>query len=216
MVRISSVLAAAVALVASLSAGSSAVSAQTFQACRVPSVGVIYMINVGDAPTACLDASHVQFSWTEGGVADNSVTSAKIVDGSITPADLAASATPAGVDFTTGVTFFDPTTTSTTYATLDISHPASGYIIAQATIQVYCTTEQILRLGITNGGTGFEGAFYTVPVANAWTMMFKHEVLEVTGAGTANVNFNALTYSVDTCTNLHMIDFHAFYLPNRY
>jgi hypothetical protein len=65
-------------------------SAQTFEACRVPSVGVIYMINVGDAPTACLDPSHVQFSWTEGGApADGSITTAKLADGAVTSAKIA-------------------------------------------------------------------------------------------------------------------------------
>lgn len=89
------------ASVALLVAGFAApASAQTFQACRVPAVGVIYMINVGDAPTACLDPSHVQFSWTEGGapadgtittvkLADNAVTSVKIADGAVAGADLA-------------------------------------------------------------------------------------------------------------------------------
>jgi hypothetical protein len=56
----------------------------------VPAVGVIYMINVGDAPAACLDPSHVQFSWTEGGApADGSITTAKLADGAVTTVKLA-------------------------------------------------------------------------------------------------------------------------------
>lgn len=39
---------------------------QTFQACYVPEVGVIYLINQQGLPTACVTASHVPFSWTEG------------------------------------------------------------------------------------------------------------------------------------------------------
>ncbi|MDH3205367.1 MAG: hypothetical protein OEO79_02075 [Gemmatimonadota bacterium] len=79
--------------------GSSLTAQSTFEACRVPSVGAIYMINVPGAPAACLDASHVAFSWTEGGVpaagsitdvelAADAVTSAKILDASILPADM--------------------------------------------------------------------------------------------------------------------------------
>jgi hypothetical protein len=81
-------------------------SQTTFQACRVPAVGAIYMINVAGAPAACLDASHVAFSWTEGGtLADGSVTSAKIADGTIAAADLGAGAvtTAAILDGTIGV-----------------------------------------------------------------------------------------------------------------
>ncbi len=100
MVRTSSVLVAALAI--GLTVDATAVSAQTFEACRVPSVGVIYMINVGDAPTECLDPSHVPFTWTEGGapadgsittakLAANAVTSVKIADGAVSEADLAAS-----------------------------------------------------------------------------------------------------------------------------
>jgi hypothetical protein len=43
------------------------------------------MINVAGAPSTCLDPSHVQFSWTEGGqVADAAVTTAKIADRAVT------------------------------------------------------------------------------------------------------------------------------------
>lgn len=84
-----------------LAAGVEDAQAQTtFTACRVPDVGAIYMIGVAGAPSACLDGSHVEFSWTEGGepadgsiteakLADDAVTSAKIKDGTITSADIA-------------------------------------------------------------------------------------------------------------------------------
>lgn len=40
---------------------------QVYHACRVPEVGVLYMIKDNGLPEACLDPSHVEFSWTEGG-----------------------------------------------------------------------------------------------------------------------------------------------------
>jgi hypothetical protein len=57
----------AAVLTALVSVDGSAASGQTFRACRVPGVGAIYMIGVAGAPTACLDAAHVEFQWTEGG-----------------------------------------------------------------------------------------------------------------------------------------------------
>ena len=67
----------------------SAGSAQTtFTACRVPVVGVLYLLAAPADP--CLDAAHVKFSWTDGGApADGSITSAKIADGTIVAADIA-------------------------------------------------------------------------------------------------------------------------------
>jgi hypothetical protein len=70
---------------------SSLAAQTTFTACRVPNVGAIYMIGVAGAPSDCLDASHVEFSWTEGGtVADGSITTAKLADDAVTSAKIAA------------------------------------------------------------------------------------------------------------------------------
>lgn len=92
--------------------GAEAAAQNTYRACRVPTVGAIYMIGVTGAPTACLDASHVEFSWTEGGappdgsittvkLANDAVTSAKIADGAVTSADI-ADGTIATVDIADG------------------------------------------------------------------------------------------------------------------
>ncbi len=63
----------------------------TFTAGRVPTVGAIYMVGIAGAPSACLDPSHVEFSWTEGGatLSAGSVQTTHIADGAVTPAKIA-------------------------------------------------------------------------------------------------------------------------------
>jgi hypothetical protein len=65
----------------------SPVAAQTtFWACRVPAVGVLYMI--ADAAANCLDGTHVKFSWTDGGAPGaNTVNSAAIIDATLATGD---------------------------------------------------------------------------------------------------------------------------------
>jgi hypothetical protein len=60
--------------------GAVPVDAQTtYRACRFPTVGVIYMIGMTGTPSTCLDSSHIEFAWTEGGtLSDGSVTAAKL------------------------------------------------------------------------------------------------------------------------------------------
>jgi hypothetical protein len=252
MIRVSSVGALAALLAAGFAAPA---SAQTFEACRVPAVGVIYMINVGDAPTACLDPSHVQFTWTEGGAppsnsvtsamivdgtlaavdhafssvsspaivdgsvalvdhAAGSVNSATIVDGSVAAADLAAGLV-VGVEFGKDFAFFDPTTTATTAASLSLSHPASGYIVAHALGQVSCSVDTSVLLGVSNGTTAIDGWTNIAPVTGNFSFVYKQDVFAVTGAGTATVNFN-VQLGADNCTYFRAINFDAIYVPARY
>lgn len=63
----------------------------TFQACVVPDVGVVYMIGQTETPTECLSTNHQLVTWTEG-LADGSVTTAKIAQGAIDSARIAAGA----------------------------------------------------------------------------------------------------------------------------
>jgi hypothetical protein len=48
----------------------------TYQACYVPSVGALYLIGLPGLPTACLSASHVPISWTDGSNAVRTGTAA--------------------------------------------------------------------------------------------------------------------------------------------
>jgi hypothetical protein len=79
--------------------GAARASAQTYEACYVPSVGAVYLIKQAGLPGACLASAHVPFTWTlaptlaDGSVttaklADNAATSAKIADGAVTEAKL--------------------------------------------------------------------------------------------------------------------------------
>lgn len=47
--------------------GSASAQQQTFDACYVPEVGALYLINLSGLPTECLSTDHVQVNWTEGG-----------------------------------------------------------------------------------------------------------------------------------------------------
>ena len=74
------------AAVALAVAASPADAQTTYYACRIPPVNAIYMV---DAATACLNASHVKFSWEEGGtIADGSITTTMLADGAVTAAKL--------------------------------------------------------------------------------------------------------------------------------
>lgn len=56
------------AFVVTTALGTAPVAGQeTYEACYVPDVGAIYLINQTGLPTECLDAAHVAFSWTDGG-----------------------------------------------------------------------------------------------------------------------------------------------------
>ncbi len=82
---------------AALSASQAAVEAQTpqtFHACYVPNVGAVYLIRISGLPSACLSASHVEISWTEGAgeIEDGAITTAKLADGAVTAAKIASEA----------------------------------------------------------------------------------------------------------------------------
>jgi hypothetical protein len=203
------------------------VAAQTtFWACRVPAVGVLYII--ADAAALCLDAGHVKFSWTDGGapadgsittakLADNAVTSAKIANGTIAAADLAAGLVP-GVEYAVDFTNIDPTTAATTAGSISLSHPASGFIFASGSAQIQCSASTVTTIGISNGGTGTEAWSYSAPspAVGTYSYMFSHAVLPVTGAATATVNFNVQLFGTDNCTYFRVTNLQALYVPARY
>lgn len=59
-------IALAVTLSAVLPADGQTQAPATFNACYVPSLGAIYMIKLDGLPAACLGASHVEITWTDG------------------------------------------------------------------------------------------------------------------------------------------------------
>lgn len=67
--RVWTILGLAAALIGLTPAHSSAQDdePQTWHACRVPEVGVLYMIKESGLPQECLVPEHVEFSWTEAG-----------------------------------------------------------------------------------------------------------------------------------------------------
>ena len=145
----------AAATVALLIADASPASAQTtFRACRVPSVGAIYMIGVSGAPSACLDPSHVEFQWTEGGggvPADGSITTAKLANGAVTGAKIAAGAVP---NWKAATYFGSPSSTAGTISNLariGFNAPAEGSVWLQSS--GYCNVPNAPRLGALIWGT---------------------------------------------------------------
>lgn len=102
---------AAVALAALVSMPAGA-DAQTFDACYVPEVGAIYLINQTGLPTQCLASSHVPVSWSEGGLI--SITAGDGLTG--------------GEVTTTGVlgVNFDSDGSATTVARSDHTHRRAG------------------------------------------------------------------------------------------
>jgi hypothetical protein len=118
---ISRTLTGAAALLLFAFAPHPAFSQTTYYACRVPGVNAIYMIKFSGGPTACLDASHVEFSWTEGGaVADGSITTAKLADAAVTGPKIATDAVTSSAILDGDVTsadIADGTITATDMAT---------------------------------------------------------------------------------------------------
>lgn len=102
---------AAVALAALVSMPAGA-DAQTFDACYVPEVGAIYLINQTGLPTQCLASNHVPVSWSEGGLI--SITAGDGLTG--------------GEVTTTGVlgVNFDTDGSATTVARSDHTHRRAG------------------------------------------------------------------------------------------
>ncbi len=77
----------------------------TFYACYVPAVGVLYIIELPGLPTDCLSPSHQKISWSEGTVADGSITTAKLANSAVTGAKI-ADGTVATADLANGAVTF--------------------------------------------------------------------------------------------------------------
>lgn len=167
------------------------VAQTTFQACRIPNVGAIYMINVAGAPAACLDASHVAFSWTEGGApADGSVTTAKLADGAVTSLKVA--------DGTIGVA--DIATDGVGAAEIVADAVGTSEIAANgvgtAEIADGAVTQAKLDAGVSLGFTTVTARIGTGTSLPAGSSTFISSVClageVVTGGGAVNVNANGV------------------------
>ena len=133
----------------------SAVSAQTtFRACRVPDVGAIYMIGVQGAPNECLDATHVEFSWTEGvgagtigttQLADDAVTAAKIGSGAVGSLQLAS-------DAVNGTKVVDASITSFDLADGAVTAPKLGVEVVSVFVQEARTEDLYVGTATCPGG----------------------------------------------------------------
>jgi len=169
---IKGLLAAAVAF-ALVSSPSEASAQTTFTACRVPDVGAIYMIGVAGAPTECLDPSHVEFSWTEGGtVADGSitteklaneaVTSAKITDGTIVAADVSSASIQLRVSDTCAVGSYiraiassGTVTCETAPSILGLEHIIRQWSVPANSTNQFLTADCPLGKTLLSGGVNF-------------------------------------------------------------
>lgn len=221
-----------------------AASAQTtFNACRVPAVGVIYMVGVSGAPSACLDASHVAFTWTEGGapadgsvttakLADGAVTSVKLADGGVATADLANGAVTTAKLAVAPKVAFNPGSSSaaplaTTFASLGsvaITVGGAGNVVVQAagTTEMSASTCSYIYYGISKTATGTPATtgylnrpdFGATGVAQyAYHSANTNLVDPITAAGTYTYHFVARASSGTACTLINN-GITAIFIPN--
>jgi hypothetical protein len=200
-----------------LSFGETAVSAQTtFNACRVPGVGAIYMVGVAGAPSACLDASHVAFSWTEGGapadgsittvkLADGAVTSAKIADGTITVADVVPSSVQARVtgtcavgNYVTAIAANGAVTCGAGAAILGLEHVLNQQTVAASAVNQFVVIDCPAGKRLLSGGLNYSAAIQIMaqhPEPGAGTLtqpaQFRFRVNNLTGSAVL-VNVHAI------------------------
>ena len=155
-------------------------------------------------------------------LADNSVGSANVIDGSITGADVADSgltsadmANEPGVEYTNFLTNFDPTATQTSAASVNVAWPASGFVVAMASVQHNCSagTNVVLQLRF-NGSTttdwvNYAGAdgYQIAPMVN--------NTFSVGGTGSSNLEL-LVSVSPDTCSHMRVLSLVGMYFPTRY
>lgn len=207
MVRNSSAFVLA-ALAFGLALDGAPVAAQTFEACRVPSVGVIYMINVGDAPAACLDPSHVQFTWTEGGApADGSITTAKLADAAVTAAKIAGGAVVQWKSAGYGLVNLNTTASTTTnFTSLSVNAPVAGFVYVNSS--GYCNTSPGASQFQMN--VGWATAATTQPSVAGGAAYILHPAGSPAGVGAQVPYASAEVFSVSAGSTTFYFNAHNF------
>lgn len=96
-------------IAATLGSAPSVVRAQevVFTACYVPDVGVVYLIKAESLPEACIEATHVEFSWTSAVTLESTTVERAVVVGPAAIETISDLSCPAGWFATGGGWEFD-------------------------------------------------------------------------------------------------------------
>lgn len=112
-------------------------------------------------------------------------------DGTVTCSTIPAAATPPGVEFVNSIFTVALTTTSTATASIDVTAPAAGFLIATGYGNANCTTGPTLTVQLENSTTAIKSpSTFDARTINEWHYFSVHFVFSVT-AGVNTINLLA-------------------------